>query len=116
MSVAAYMFLGFIATICLAQPAPDDLLAEDLGARAKLVITSVSSPSTAIHNQFISMTYTVKNKGTPASGSYKVGLYLSTDNEIDPAEDRLIEKVMFSTGLAPGESRRKTTKALVPIN
>ena len=86
------LVFGFIATISLAQQAQDDFSVEDVGAGAKLVVTSVSGPATAIHNQTISVTYTVKNQGTVASGSYKVGLYLSTDKKIDPAADRLLEK------------------------
>lgn len=110
------LFLGFITTISLAQQAPDEFLTGEAGAGASLVVTSVSGPATAIHNQTISVTFTVKNQGSVASGFYKVGLYLSTDNKIDPAEDRLVDKVTFSTGLAPGQSRKTTTKVLVPIN
>ncbi len=87
-----------------------------VGAGANLVVTSVSGPATAIHNQTISVTYKVKNQGDVASGSYQVGLYLSTDNKIDPATDRLLGNVTVSTGLAPGQSKKTTSKVLVPIN
>ena len=110
------LFLGFIATISLAQEALDEFPTGELGAGASLVVTSVSGPTTAIHGQNISVTYTVKNQGTVASGTYKVGLYLSTDNKIDPAVDRLLDKETFSTGLGPGQSKIRTTKVLVPIN
>ena len=110
------LVLGFIATISPGQQAQGDLSVEYLNAGAKLVVTSVSGPATAIHNQYISVTYNVKNQGTVASGSYSVRLYLSTDNKIDPAADRLLDKVKFSNGLAPGESRKATAKVLVPIN
>jgi hypothetical protein len=110
------LFLGFITTISLAQQAPNESTAEEAGAGASLVVTSVSGPTTAIHNHTISVTCTVKNQGTVASGSYKVGLYLSTDNKIDPAADRLLDKVTFSTGLGPGQSKKTTTSVLVPIN
>jgi hypothetical protein len=110
------LFLGFIATISLAQQAPNESTAEGVGAGAKLVVTSVSGPITAIHNQTISVTCTVKNQGTVASGSYNVGLYLSTDNKIDSATDRLLKNVTFSKGLAPGVSKKTTTKVLVPVN
>jgi hypothetical protein len=110
------LLFGFTATILVAQQAQDDFSAGEVGAGAKLVVTSVAGPTTATHNQTISVTYNVKNGGTVASGSYKVGLYLSTDKEIDPAADRLLDKVTFSTGLAPGEIRKATAKVLVPIN
>ena len=110
------LVFGFTATILVAQQAQDEFPTGEVGAGAKLVVTSVAGPTTATHNQTISVTYNVKNQGTGASGSYKVGLYLSTDKTIDPAADRLLDKVTFSTGLAPGESKKTTTKVLVPIN
>jgi hypothetical protein len=83
------LFLGFIATISLAQKAQDQFPIVDAGAGVDLVVTSVSGPATAIHNQTISVTYKVKNQGTVALGAYNMGLYLSIDKTIDPAEDRL---------------------------
>jgi hypothetical protein len=85
-------------------------------AAADLVVTSISGPTTAIHNQKISVTYTVKNQGTLASGHYQVDLYLSTDKTIDPAAERLLKNVTFSKELEPGQIRRTTTKVLVPVN
>jgi hypothetical protein len=98
-----------MATILSAQQAPAAAV-----AGAKLVVTSVSGPATAVHNQIISVTYKVENQGADASGSYSVGLYLSRDKKIDAAEDRLLEKVTFSTGLSPGQSKKKTAKVLLP--
>jgi hypothetical protein len=60
------------------------------------------------------VTYTVKNQGAVASGAYKVGLYLSTNNKIDPAIDRLLKNVTFSKGLEPGQSKKTSTKVLLP--
>jgi hypothetical protein len=114
--VVICLFLGFITTISLAQQAQNGFPTEDASATAKLVVTSVSGPATAIHNQTISVTYTVQNKGTVASGAYQVDLYLSTDKTIDAAADRLLKNVTFSTGLAPGQSKQKIAKVLVPIN
>jgi hypothetical protein len=110
------LVLGFIATISLAQQAQDEFLSEEVGAGAKLVVTSVSGPAKAIHNQTISVTYTVENQGTEASGAYEVDLYLSIDQTIDPAADRLLKNVTFSSGLAPGLSKQTTSEVLVPIN
>ncbi len=58
------LFLGFIATISLAQQAQDEFPVAGVGAGANLVVTSVSGPATAFLNQTISVTYTVKNQGT----------------------------------------------------
>jgi hypothetical protein len=110
------LFLGFNATISLAQQAPDEFPPGEAGARANLVVTSVSGPTTAIHNKTIKVTYTVKNQGTVASGAYQVDLYLSKDQKIQPAADFLLKNVTFSTGLAPGVSKRTTSKVLVPLN
>jgi hypothetical protein len=113
---AICLVLGLITAISLAQSAQDDFSAEDLGAGASLVVTSVSGPAQAYLNQMISVTYTVKNQGSQASGAYQVGLYLSKDKTIDPAADRLLGKVAFATGVAPGISRKTTSKVLIPIN
>jgi len=110
------LFLGFSATISLAQQASAEVLAGGLGAGANLVVTSVSGPATAIQNQSISVTYTVENQGTVASGGYYVDLYLSTDKTISPSSERLLKNVKFATGLAPGASRTATSKVLVPLN
>lgn len=114
MVTAVFLSLGFSGSISSAQQAPADFAARDATADAKLTVTSISGPVKALHNQTISMTYTVKNQGTGASGSYKVGLYLSRDNNIDPSEDRLLERVVFSTGLAAGKARTSTLKIVVP--
>ena len=110
------LVFGLTATVLVAEQAQDEFSAGEVGAGAKLVVTSVSGPDTALHNQKIRVTYRVKNKGAVASGAYKVGLYLSSDNAIDPAADRLLDVVTFATGLAPGESRKATANVLVPIN
>ncbi len=110
------LFLVSIAAISPAQQTLDDLVAIHVGAGANLVVTSVAGPVTALHNQKISVTYTVKNQGDAVSGSYQVGLYLSRDNKIDPATDRLLGNVTVSTGLEPGLSQKTTSKVLVPID
>ena len=113
---AICLVVGLIAPIAVAQQAQDDFSGEELGAGASLVVVSVSGPVQAYLNQTISVTYTVKNQGDAASGAYQVGLYLSNNKTINPAADRLLGKVAFATGLAPGESRQNTSKVLIPIN
>jgi len=108
------LFMGFIATISLAQEAQDGFPTGEAGAGANLVITSVSGPATVDDNGTLKVTYTVKNQGDVTSGAYLVALYLSADNTIDPAVDRLLDKVMFTTGLAPGKTTKTTTNVLVP--
>ena len=71
-----------------------------MGAAAKLVVTSVSGPATAILNKSISVAFTVKNQGDAASGAYNVGLYLSADKTIVPATDRLLKNVTIAASLA----------------
>jgi hypothetical protein len=106
--------MGLITTISLAQQASDEFLPEEVGAGANLVVTSVSGPGKAFLNQSISVTYNVKNQGNVASGAYQVGLYLSTDNTIDPATDRLLKNVTFSTGVAPGITKKTTSTVVIP--
>lgn len=108
------LFLGFIATISLAQPALDDLTVEDLGAGAELVVTSVSGPTEAFLNQTISVTYRVKNNGDAISGAYNVSLFLSKDKAINRAADCLLKRVSVTNGLEPGQVEKTTTKVVVP--
>lgn len=110
------LFPGFMTISAQAQSAVDEFPKDLLAAAAKLVVTSVSGPATATQGKNISITYTVKNQGTAPSAAYKVGLFLSSDNKTDAAADRLLDKVTFSTGLAPGESKTTTTSVLVPRN
>ena len=108
------LFLGLIAAISLAQQAPAKFLTGVVGAGANLVVTSVSGLATAFFNQTISVIYTVKNQGDAASGAYEVALYLSRDKTIDPANDPLLKNVTFSTGLAPGQSKKIASKVVIP--
>jgi hypothetical protein len=84
-------------------------------AGADLVITSIKGPTKAFLNQTISITYEVENQGDADSGAYQVGLYLSKDTTIDPAQDRLLKEVAFAGGLPAGETRKRTTKVTVPL-
>lgn len=108
--------LGFWAAMSQVYASPDGISNEGLEAGADLVVSSVSGPTTAIHSKLVSVTFRVKNQGTAASGSYKVGLYLSSDRSIAPAVDRLLDRVPFFKGLEPGESRKSTKKVLIPIS
>jgi len=113
---AVCLLLGFSATASAAQEIQNQSPVAGVGAGAKLVVTSVSGPATAVHGQSTSVSYRVTNQGTAASGSYTVALYLSRDRIIQPATDRLLDKKTFATGLAPGESRKATAKVVVPLN
>lgn len=110
------LFLGSSATILPAQKVQDQVAVAGVGAGAKLVVASVSGPVTAVHGQSTPVTFRVTNQGTAVSGSYKVGLYLSRDRNIQPAADRLLDKITVLAGLAPGESRKATAKVVVPSN
>jgi hypothetical protein len=108
------LVLGFITTISRAQQAPDEFPPEETGAGADLVVTSVAGPTSAILNRTKTVTYNVQNQGDATSGAYQVGIYLSRNNTINPATDRLLKSVIFSTGLAPGEIKAKTTEVVIP--
>ena len=110
-SVMCWCF-GSLAIISFVQAASD----EPMAAGAKLVVTAVAGPATADHNRTISVICRIKNTGSTASGAYQVDLYLSRDKTLDPAADRLLKNVVFSTGLAPGVVQKATVKVLVPVN
>ena len=76
-----------------------------LASGADVVLTSISGPTKAFLNQTISVTYEVTNQGDVGSGTYQVGLYLSKDGTIDPANDRLLKEISFPGGLAAGQTK-----------
>lgn len=84
-------------------------------AAASLVVTLVSGPTEAFLNQTIPVAFRVKNDGNETSEAYEVELYLSRDRTIKPAVDRLLKKVSFPNGLAPGQARKTTTSVTIPI-
>jgi hypothetical protein len=102
----------FFFTVCLLTALTCQV--SPVAAAANLVVTSVSGPTEALLNQTISITCTVKNKGDIASEGYEVGLYLSKNQTINPAADRLLRKVSVASGLAPGQVRKRTTKVIIP--
>jgi hypothetical protein len=86
-----------------------------LASGADLVLTSISGPTKAFLNQTISVTYEVTNQGDADSAAYQVGLYLSKDTTIDPANDRLLKEITFPGGLAAGGTKKTTTKVTIPV-
>jgi hypothetical protein len=86
-----------------------------LASGADLVLTSISGPVKAFLHQTISVTYEVTNQGDVDSAAYEVGLYLSKDTTIDPANDRLLKEINFPGGLAAGQTKKTTTKVTIPV-
>ncbi len=89
------MFFGFYGGIDISDAAADDgafPTGADTGG-PDLVINSVTGPASAYLGQSVQVKWTVKNRGDIDASTFKVGLYLSTDNKIEPAKDRLLKKV-----------------------
>ncbi|MGB0333158.1 MAG: CARDB domain-containing protein, partial [Planctomycetota bacterium] len=84
-------------------PAPD--------LRASDVDVIDVSPFTA--GEVISVAHTVTNSGALDASSFRVGIYLSEDEIIDPAEDTLLETRVLSS-LAIGESSAANTAVQLP--
>ncbi len=84
--------------------------APDLVASAVDVIDA--SPFTA--GEVISVAHTVTNSGELDAGSFRVGIYLSEDEVIDPLEDTLLGTRVLSNLSIGGSSSANTTVQLPP--
>lgn len=85
-------------------PAPD--------LRASDVDVVDASPFTA--GEVISVAHTVTNNGDLDAGSFRVGIYLSEDEVIDPAEDTLLGTRVLSSLTIGGSSAANTAVQLPP--
>lgn len=64
-------------------------ITRDGAARADLTVTNVTAPSAAISGSSITVSATVRNQGSVASGSYRLGFYLSTTSAISTGGIRI---------------------------
>jgi len=83
-------------------------------ARPDLIITSVQAPASASAGDSIAITFAVKNQGDATTGVFRVGIYLSADNVVDPT-DRLLGSHTI-TGLSAGASAATTTKVTISVD
>ncbi len=79
-----------------------------------LTITSVNGPASSARGSSITVANTARNQGVGESGSFSVGIYLSTDNVITTS-DRLIGSRSISN-LAASASNSANTTVTVPAN
>ena len=77
-----------------------------------LVMTAVSGPATGATGGQITIANTAKNQGAGASGSFYVGLYLSTDATITQSDVWLGGRTVSS--IAPGASNTAETSVTIP--
>lgn len=80
-----------------------------------LRVTALTFPATGplAAGDTFDVNHTVRNAGTLAAGSFRVGLYLSSDNVIDRALDTLVESRVISA-LALATNNAEVTTATVP--
>jgi hypothetical protein len=86
-----------------------------LAAGTDLVLTSIKGPTKAFLNQTISVTCEVTNQRDADSGAYQVGLYLSKDTTLEPANDRLLKEITFPSGVPAGQTKVTTAKVTMPV-
>jgi large repetitive protein len=79
---------------------------------ADLVMSSVSAPASAVRGTSVGITDAVMNQGVGKSGSFYVGLYLSTDANITTADLRISRRSVGS--LAAGAASSATTSVTIP--
>lgn len=89
-------------------PPPGTILVPDL------VTASVSAPPDAYSGQAFDVTWTVRNDGDPAGGSWYDQVYLSLDQVYDPAADISLGHRTHSSGLAAGGEYTATQTFSVP--
>jgi hypothetical protein len=80
-----------------------------------LRMSAISLPSVVVAGRSVSIGNTVRNDATTpgAAPAFSVGLYLSSDDTIDPGSDTLLASRALA-GLAPGGSSAATTAATLP--
>ncbi|MCR9293420.1 MAG: PKD domain-containing protein [bacterium] len=81
---------------------------------ADLVISSLSGPSSAVGGQDISVTWTVENRGTNATGDWIDALYLSLDQVFDPSNDVLLGSSQHQGGLGSQVSYTQMASYTIP--
>ncbi len=81
-------------------------------ARKDLRVTALDAPVDAVPGQSISVANTVRNAGSLAAGSFRVGFYLSNDNVCTTTDTFLTSRVIPS--LAPLTNHAVTTAMTIP--
>ncbi|MBI1935714.1 S8 family serine peptidase [Candidatus Woesearchaeota archaeon] len=82
--------------------------------RPDLLITMVNGPSNATKGTYISVENSVYNQGKVPSTGFYVGIYLSTDANIN-ASDRFL-KNRYISGLTALSTNTSSTILLIPVN
>lgn len=77
-----------------------------------LVMSAVNAPTSALPGQTITVSNTVRNAGTLAAGSFRVGFYLSADTTCTTADTFLTSRLV--PGLAAGASSSANTSVTLP--
>jgi subtilisin family serine protease len=105
----------FSTSTCPVATVPRIRIVEALNLlRPDLVVSALTAPTLVGAGQTVAVAYTVKNQsGIGAAGHFDVGIYLSTDNVIDPSTDLLLATRPV-TGLAPNASRSDKTSVTLP--
>lgn len=81
-------------------------------APSDLIMTEIRGPSTGVTGGRITLTPTVANQGIGTTGSFSVGLYLSTDTVITTNDSRIGSYSV--SNLASGASNTKTITVTIP--
>ena len=84
-------------------------------SNADLVVESVTAASAGAAGQAVDVSAVVRNRGPVAAGAFGVGLFLSTNNTIDPASDRLLTTQQVS-GLRAGAQAIVAAHVTLPAN
>jgi subtilisin family serine protease len=84
--------------------------------RPDLVVSAVTAPTPVGAGQKVAVVNSVRNQSTvSAAGAFDVGIYLSTNNVIDPSTDQLLTTRSVA-GLAPSATSSATTSVTIPNN
>ena len=91
-------------------------------SKPDLLVTSLTTPSTATAGNSIDLDVTITNAGSAEAGDLAgivpVGFYLSQDNIIDPLSDHFIgwAEPTNNSGLVSGQSRQILKQVLLPTS
>ena len=80
-----------------------------------LIVEMLDMPQSAITGEDISIEYTVTNIGVNAAiGSLRDAVHLSTDQELNIAQDPIVGFNQVNVNIGPGESQTRTLNTKVP--
>ncbi len=85
-----------------------------VASKPDLIVSVLSTPAQGVIGKAVKVPNTVRNQGKKLAGAFKVGVYLSADNVIDPATDLLLGS-RDRQNLRPFQISAAITEVVIPL-